>query len=346
MSRPVITACLLLGLTLWAYQSTWSAGWVYEDGAVRTWATQSGGSWFSQRSLSAWTWRLTSTPTAAHALSLALHLLLGALVGVLAWQLGVPPLGAWTAMTIWLLHPMTVELAAYAKARADAIALVGILLAVIASSGRWWRGWGLTGIVVGTLIAIGGKQAGVVVFLLVPLTIWACRARHASRAPLWAPWWLPALVAAALIVGGVQWYGGLRTLVNADGEAGVALATDALWWQWLLAQSGAVWYWLVATVWPAWLTPDADIDALGSLARGAGLSALLAGGGAAWHFRTRAPLVSLGCAWVVCGVLPRLLIQTPRSYLSAAQFAVAFVGVVLLAGLSVQRLTDQWVSPS
>ena len=41
-------------------------------------------------------------------------------------------------------------------------------------------------------------------------------------------------------------------------------------------------------------------------------------------------------------MLPRLLIQTPRSYLSAAQFSVAFVGLSLLAGIGVQTTKAHW----
>ena len=85
-----------------------------------------------------------------------------------AWRFGVTSLGAWVAAAVWLLLPLTGELAAYAKARADELVLVGVLLAAIAATGRWWRGWALVGIVAGGIVAVGAKQAGVVVLLLVP----------------------------------------------------------------------------------------------------------------------------------------------------------------------------------
>lgn len=347
MIRGALLSALLLGLTLWAYQSTCSAGWVYEDRAAMTTAAQAAtGGWTQARSLSVWTWRWTATPRSAHLMSLALHLVIGGCVGVLAWRVGLTPLGAWGAMAIWLLHPITVELAAYAKARADEIAVLGVLIAAIAATGRWWRGWALVGVVVGAAIAVGGKQAGVVVLLLVPLVIWAQRRRTQWEVPIWAPWWLPAVLAVQMVVAGVQWYGGLRALVNADGELGVGLATDVTWIQWLSAQAGAAWYWLLASLWPALLTPDADIDGLAPMTRAMGLYALGMLGLGAWVWRNRAPHVSLACAWVVCGVLPRLLVQTPRSYLSASQFAVAFVGLTLLAGLGIERIREQWTSPS
>lgn len=346
MLRSLCLTGLLLGLTVWAYQSMWSATWVYEDRATITTAAQHSGGWVAWRSLSAWTWRWTSTPRAAHLLGLGLHGVIGALVGVATWRLGLTPLGAWTAAALWLLSPMTVETAAYAKARADQIALIGILLAVIAAAECWWSWWGIAGIVVGALIAVGGKEAGVVVLLLVPLTVWHGRTRPLRTAPWWAHWWAPAMVAAAIVMAGVERSGGLRALVNADGELGVGLATDVTAAQWGFAQAGAAWYWLLASLWPAWVTPDADIDSLSSLTRGMGLFTLVTLAGLAWRLRGRLPVVSLGCAWVVLALVPRLLIQTPRSYLSASQFAVAFVGVTLLAGYGVQRLKAHWSSPS
>ena len=343
--RSILFACLLGGLTLWAYQSTRTAEWVYEDRATLTSATQAPGGWLTQRSLSNWTWRLTPTPSSAHLVSLALHLLIGGLVGLAAWRFGVTSLGAWVAAAVWLLLPLTGELAAYAKARADELVLVGVLLAAIAATGRWWRGWALVGIVAGGIVAVGAKQAGVVVLLLVPLVIWA-RHRTNREAPWWAPWWGPAVVAGVVAVTGMQWYGGLRSLVNADSEVGIAMAVDVTWWQWALAQTAAVWYWLMAAVWPAFVTPDVDVDRLSRVASGMGAFALLTCAWACWTLRTRHPAVSLSCGWIVCGVLPRLLIQTPRSYLSAAQFGVACVGLTLLAGIGVQRLRDHWVASS
>ena len=340
MRGVLLHALLLTILTGWAYASVWSAEWVYEDRAVRTEFLAADGALLTKRSLTAWTWRLAPTPRAGHAVSLGIHLVLGGMVGLLAWRLGVPPVGIWAASTLWLLHPMTVELAAYAKARADAIALGGVLIAVLAASGRWWRGGALAGMALGVLVAVGGKQAGVVVVLLVPLMIWHRRSRY--PAPRWAPWWLPAVVASALLAGGVQWYGGLRAVLNADTALGIAQVTDVSWQQWGAAQAGAVGYWAVATVWPAWMTPDADIDSVSTLLRASGLLLLVGAAGMAWRQRVHAPLVSLGCAWCVLGVLPRLLVQTPRGYLSAAHASVAFVGLALLAGVGLARVQAHW----
>lgn len=338
MTRSLVLSACLLSLTVWAYRSVWSADWVYEDRAAMTSAASVPHLW-SPRGLSSATWAWTSTPRAAHLFSLVSHLLIGGLVGLLAWHLGVSPFGAWVAAMLWLLLPITVETAAYAKARADQLVLIGTLLACLAAAGRWWRPLSLAGVLAGLLVALGAKQAGVVALGLVPLTIWHGRA---SARPQWAAWWGPAVLASLLVVAGVLWYGGPRALVNADSEAGVSLAGDVTALQWLSAQCGAFWYWLVATVWPSLLTPDADVDRLSGLARAMGGYVLLVAAGACWKFRRQAPVVSVACGWIVLGVLPRLLIQTPRSYLNAAQVAISLVGLVVLAGLAADRLKALW----
>ena len=96
-----------------------------------------------------------------------------------------------------------------------------------------------------------------------------------------------------------------------------------------------MWYWLVATIWPAWLTPDADIDRLPLLARVAGVATLA--WAAAWAAQTRSPQVRLCLGWCVLALLPRLVVQTPRSYLNAHQVSVAFMGVVLLVAYGAER---------
>ena len=125
----------------------------------------------------------------------------------------------------------------------------------------------MIGIVGGSLMAIGGEPSGVVVLLLVPLTIWHCRDRDWRKAPRWALWWCPAVIAGALICGGVAWYGGLRSVMNADTDLEMASVYALTWQDWLLAQGGAVWYWLLATLWPALLTPDLDVDRLSPVVR-------------------------------------------------------------------------------
>ena len=176
-------------------------------------------------------------------------------------------------------------------------------------------------------------------FTRVPLMAWHVRAQTAPR---WARWWLPAIVASVVLTSGVFWYGGPRALVNADSEAGISLASDVTGFQWLSAQCGAVWYWMMASLWPRLLTPDVDVDRLSGMARGMGGFALLVAAGAWWRYRVRWPVVSVACGWCVLSLFPRLLIQTPRSYLNAAQVAGAFVGGCLLAGVVADLAKTRW----
>ena len=337
MIRSVVLAVLLVGLTTWAYRSVWTAEWVYEDRATVA-AAQTAGPW-SARALSSWSWRQTPDPRSAHLVSLCLHLLIGLGVGVFAWKVGLTPFGAWVTAMLWLLAPITVESAAYAKARADQLVILGTLIACLSALGPWWTVPRLAGILGGLVIACGAKQAGVVSLALVPLMAWQARAQTAPR---WAPWWLPAGLASLALAGGVWWYGGLRAVVNADSELGISMATDVTAYQWLSAQCGAVWYWLVASVWPELLTPDVDVDRLPGLTRAMGAYALLVAAGAWWRTRLRWPVLSLACGWVVISLLPRLFIQTPRSYLTAAQMAGAVIGIMLMAGLAADQAKTNW----
>ena len=324
LMRSVAAGAGVVLLVLWAYQSVWIAGWVHEDTPTVASSLAPDSGLYRQRPLTALTWVWTQTPRTAHAVNLGLHLVIGALVGVTAWRLGLAVPGAWCAALIWLLHPMAVETAAYAAGRAEQIVVLGVLIALCGAAGAWWRGWACAAVVGGSLVALGGKEAGVVVLLLVPLVAWARRRDSA--------WWRPAVVSGAVIAAGVWWHGGLRAVVNADTVEGLAEVTAVTWGPWLLAQSGAAGYWLLASVWPDLLTPDLDVDRLSQGARVAGLAAILALGGVGVALRVRAPVVTLALGIVVLAVIPRLVIQTPRSYLNAHQFAVPFLGLALLTG--------------
>ena len=323
-------------LTLWAYSSVWSAEWVYEDRAMVTTAHQPHTSW--QRVLTYWTWQVAPTPQSAHVVNLALHGVVASLLGVLAWRLGLTPFGAWIVVLTWLLSPVVVETVVYAKARSEQLVILGALIAMLAASGRWWRPVGLLGICAGLLVAIGGEPSGVVVLLLVPLTVWHGRDRwHGAPS-----WWIPAIVAGVLVGAGIGWYGGLRAVINADAEAGIVSVLALTWQDWLLVQGGAVWYWLLATAWPALLTPDADMDGVPMWVRWWGLFTLVVISGVAWRTYRTHPVLALACLVFVVALVPRLLVQTPRSYLNAAQFAIPFLGVALAVGYGTQQWKAQW----
>lgn len=334
MIRHLLLTVAAVLLTLWTYQSVHSAEWVYEDRATLT-AAKAGG-W--SRALTNWTWQFTHTPARAHALSLGLHLVIGALLGLMARRLGLTAFGAWIVALIWLVWPIPSETVAYAKARSEQIVLIGVLIAALGATARWWRPAGAAWLLFGSLIAIGGEPSGVTVLLLAPLVAW--HTWHRASTPV--PWWTVAAVSGGLIVAGVLWYGGVRAVINADGEAGIASAADVTWVEWGLAQSGAVWYWLLATVWPALVTPDVDVDRLSMGVRLFGMFAMAVAGGVAWRCRQTRPMVTLALLWSLCALLPRVLVQTPRSYLSAQQVAMAFIGLGLLAGYWTEQWKARW----
>lgn len=319
----------LVLLTLWAYQSVWSAGWVYEDWLyVR--ATSGP---IVTRPITSASWRLTTTPRQAHAVSLTLHLLAGALVTAFAWRLGLRR-GAAAAAVIWLLHPLLTETAAYAASRGELLALIGVLLACLSATAGWWRLWPALGIAAGLVLACLSKESGVVGFLLVPLTI---AATDAQARPRRASPWIPATVSAAGLVAGVAWFGGVRTVANFGGTDFIG-ATAIGWRQWALLQAAAAHYWIGAYVWLSGLTPDPDIDRvpvslqLGSLAC-LGVIALLA-----WRLRTRVPIAAFGLAWCLLALAPRFLVQMPQGYLNAHQFTVPMVGLVLATATAYDAL--------
>jgi Flp pilus assembly protein TadD len=74
----------------------------------------------------------TLTPAAAHAINVALHALCAALVGLVAERLGLDRVSAVFAALIFGLHPLRVEVVAWASAMPYSLALVFALLSTLA----------------------------------------------------------------------------------------------------------------------------------------------------------------------------------------------------------------------
>lgn len=141
-------------------------------------------------------------------------------------------------------------------------------------------------------------------------------------------------LALVLIFAGVDRAGGWRAAINAGDEQHLET-----WDHWLLVQASAAHRLLGLMVVPIGQTVDYDYDALPQPRAGlTGLSVLSALGATAWRVRRRYPLVTYGLAWVLIVIAPRLVIQTPRSYLSEHQMYAAIPGAMLVLGGAVAAI--------
>lgn len=312
-----IRFAVLIGCCLGvAYAGVGSYGYVYEDYRILQ-AGASATQWsLSPRALTRWLW--LADPQASHALSVGLHLVVGLLVGCLGWRLGLSRPAAVLAAGILLLHPMTVESSVYLSSRGELIAAIGILLACLCATAPRWA-WPL--ILPALALGVLGKESAIIGLGLVQLVL-------AYRRPsLWA-WALVVVGALAWVPLGLWRLGSLTTLIHPDD------VSAGLGWQWwVLAQSTAIFRLAVLSV-VSWLpvghTVDYDYDAVVPLARVAAFVLLGVVPLVLWLHCERLPrLVLLSCAACLVILLPRLVIQTPRSYLSEHQVYVPLAFLAL-----------------
>ena len=73
---------------------------------------------------------------------------------------------------------------------------------------------------------------------------------------------------------------------------------------------------------------EEDLDAL-SPQMELSLALLVVLAVAAWRVRTRARWVTFAAGWALVALVPRLVIQTPRSYLNEHQFYLPLLGLLL-----------------
>ena len=369
MSRNLLMGAGILALLLWAYGSHATAQMVYEDARWDAAATSSAPlSLRRPLMLASWRWQMAHTPNpfAFHAVNLALHGCVGLLVGLFAFRLGLSRLAAWFAAALVLLHPLSVESAAYASARPELFAAIGVLGACLSATGRspWRWGWMLAAI----LFGLAGKESAALVFVLIPLTLWAMR----------RDWRIPAAI-GAIALSAVIASIGVRALIDADFYSG-----EIHGWDWLLIQSAAAHRLLTVWVTGLGMTVDYDYDALSLTTRLIGLTALSLITVGAYGLRVppvkedrsdpclcgaderpdlprldlvcpkhdHAPklvgqrrdhrLISFGLGMGLIAILPRLLVQTPRSYLNEHQFLLPMIGFSFAA----VAFWDTWSQPA
>lgn len=162
-----------------------------------------------------------------HAGNLALHLLNGWLLFVLASSL-MAPTGALFAAALFWLHPVQVESVAYISSRADLLATTFVILALL------WRAHGWLTLAC-CVLAVLAKETAVMVFLLMPLIAYATGIRWAE---------MPRMV-WALVIGAPFTYLLIRYSVT----------WDAVYASSQLAAFSRL---LLLLVWPSPLTIDHD----------------------------------------------------------------------------------------
>lgn len=318
MIRPWWAALGLVGLVLalYAVHILW-AGWVYED-VQWTWAMTAPIALGHPRSLSNASWRLTATPQSAHLFSVGLHLLVVALVAGLAHRLRYSRDGVTVVALLMAVHPLTVQAVAYAAARGDLLAAVGVVIAVLAVVE--WRWWSVIGLVVGAGVGWLSKESAIVLVGLVPLTV-LLRTRR--------PMLIGGVIGLCLLGTIALDWSGVRAYVNMGEAPGMQYLH---WWPWLLLQSSAAFREIGLFLFPVGLTVDYDYDLVPIAFRVVALCGLAGLPILALLVYRRRPLVAYGLLWTLISVAPRLIIQTPRSYLNDPHFYVALIGLILAAG--------------
>lgn len=288
-----------------------TAGWVYED---RAWI----GNGYRHRPLATWVWSWATQPTTAHTISFALHVTVGILVGLVAYRvLRIGERGAWVAATLFLVSGIGPESAAYAAQRGELLAAVGVLSACLCA-GEWTQ---LVWIFVGCL----GKESAAVGAVLVP---WV-RGDDATTG-----YRLGALGIAAWFMPSLRHTGWDRPHM-----------ADAGWW--LMIQCTAAVRTTFQTVVPWALTVDYDYDAVDPLLRVCAVYAWILGGlFVAFEVLCGKKRWARCVLWTWLAVLPRLVVQTPRSYLNLHQFYTPLVGLTWAAGDLYDRCRRYAVSSS
>lgn len=321
-------------LTILSYRSVWTAGWVYEDAnAVQANPSVTGKTPIAidrARWLSALSHRIVfaavgERPRVHHLVNLALHLINGALVYVIAGAF-VAPIGALLAAAVFLLHPIQSEAVAYVASRSELLATCFALLAFWrALEARRWHEHLLVWVAV--LAAVCAKESAAVIVPLIAITD-AFRNRRLS---LWR---------YAVLLLPVVWMG--YSIFRFDYLTRAELTPMA----YAATQATAVWRYLAITVLPIGQNVDHDFDLVAwgwrwlALA-GIGVLALVPITASleyidgdhkrvlrTWDQWRGARPMAFGIAWFLIALSPRFVMRIPE-VLNEHQFYVPFVGLCL-----------------
>jgi hypothetical protein len=277
------------------------------------------------------------SPLPFHALNLLWHGLATALV-VLLLRPWLSRGATWVAGLVFAVHPVHVEAVANVVGRAELMASVGVLGALLLHRAR--SPWA----VLATAAAMASKEHAIAVLALFPLVDWFDDAREGNTPTRVRPWspsvrWLYVgylgviiawFVAVALLFGGVP-----------------VTATHPLWLtssvsERVLTMLGVVPTWLRLAVWPFDLSIDYGPrvtvpwpDGWYATILGA-LALLLLGVLAAATWR-RTPAVALAVAWIVVTLAPVANVLVPTGMVTAERsLYLPSVGIALAFGLVAQ----------
>lgn len=309
--QHVALALIVILAAGWEFSGVWTAGFVHQDNRWEYAATfrPSPGQWDRALMRWSWFWQTWHTPTARsfHLVNLGLHLVAAGLVAALVRRLGATAIATWIAFIVFLLNPIQAEAAVYLSGRTEEFALIGILGACIALTGRLTP----TRIVLGAaaiLFGLVGKESAIAVIALIPIV----RRR-------WS-WVVPA---TALMLAVVYLTARARAYAVPDGA-------------WVLLQATAAWRAVCVALTLTGSTIDFDYGGVSLVARIVSALALIALVWIGWTVRAVRPLVAIGLLWMIASIAPRFLVYTPGSpfherhlYAGMAGFACAAAGCVM-----------------
>lgn len=326
--KPVLITLVLL--TLLAYWPTRNSSFVFEDGEYLKPAQQpmTRALILAPRGLAHLSYRMNFlqsglTPRPWHGVNLGLHLLVGLGVYGLArrWLTWKP---AAVAAGLHLVHPLNSEAVAYVAQRTELIAALGTVGCVWALTAPTLRARHLVAGAVGALVAVGGKEVGI---MALPLA-WLCR--------VWMGEWRWSWRAVATVAMGLGVVLGLTALIvwtRIWGNEYLAVAERG-GFPYLALQSTALWMYLRLALLPMGLTVDHDVEAV---MRGIQVVTVVATTGLgvmAVRYRRTWPVPTLGIAWMLVALAPRFVVRIPE-YLRESQTYTPFLGVWLTLAATV-----------
>ncbi len=307
-------SAMLLALTALVYWPVPWVQWVYEDSH-----------WVAERDWQyiASAYRLTTlvshlndliggfSPRSYHLFNVAIHMVNGLLVGILAggWR---RPLAAFTAGGLFLLHPLQAEAVAYVTGRWELLVALGILVGLLAirrETPTWWSG---VVVALAGLFALAAKPSGITAPALILM-----------GAETWAAMWVPLVIwtAGFAVMVPRLW----RVMLN-PGVTGPGVSVVTYAWQ----QYTTMLQYLGMVFVPVGQTIDHEPGLVGT-----GMLGLLAWVAIGWFRPSSWPALGMLAVWLIVALAPRFVVVMPE-YLNEHQFYVPMIGVSLALGYIVE----------